>query len=48
MINWEEFNYERTRKQAEYRAKALRSKKCYICGLHGCICQISLKEFMEG
>lgn len=32
-------------KAAWFRAKQERKKPCKVCGLHGCVCQISLHEF---
>ncbi len=46
-MNWEQHQTEREEKSAYYKAKNHRKQPCQKCGLHGCICQITLKEFQR-
>lgn len=38
------FVVDMVRREAFHKATHLRPTKCKNCGLHGCICQLSLKE----
>lgn len=50
-MNWEDFQGQKNRKSAYHKSRIASQernyKKCPDCGLYGCVCQMTLPDWVE-
>ena len=42
-----DFFSDKNHRSALFRARSLRRSACPVCGLYGCVCQLSLDEWID-